>query len=402
VNIKAKVQAVIEGETVDVAAKDWFMPEPGDWLYVPVANGPRAERYVVTLSCDAGAASVLTAADGKPAYRTYRFGQGLAQDPVKAVEVGQISFEALAPFASLNIAGKDLDGSVVMLSKRMPGGVWATGVYSGALTKSEDGGFVLAVEPQTSGVYQIRIVEGKGELGSVAPVGLVRAQATNPATRFLLGLPDPAFAKALSVPDSSWKVLSGLKKQATDKQGILSALLSAENPVIATGDAFRLNAESTHVFHAVLQNGTSASFLKLWWKTEGGDYNEADTVLVPVLPNDDRFREYSWPVGREGGWEGTLTGLRVMPVYGHTDVGTLSVATLDLRVGIARKSAFAEPLDLAKVALDGPVPANAGTKSDAGLPLWALVALIAAGTLVVSAWVFLIASRLVRKKNKTT
>jgi hypothetical protein len=402
VNVKAKVQAVVGGETVDVAAKDWFMPEPGDWLYVPVANGPRADRYVVTLSCDAGSARVLTAADGKPAYRTYRFAQGLAQDPVKAVEAGQLSFEALSPFATLKIVGKDLDGAVAILSKRMPGGVWATGVYSGTPTRTEDGGFVLAVEPQTSGVYQLRLVEGKGELGSVAPVGLVRAQITNPATRFLRGLPDPAFAEALAIPDASWKVLSGLKKQTADEQGVLSALLSAENPVIETGSAFRMKADSMHAFHAVLKNGTSASFLKLWWKTEGGDYDEANTALVPVLPNDDQFREYSWPVGSEDSWEGTLTGLRVMPVYGHTDVGAVSVATLDLRVGIARKSAFAEPLDIAKVTLDGPVAASAGPKPSSGVATWIVVLLAAAGTLVASAWVFLIASRLARKQNKTT
>jgi hypothetical protein len=402
VNIKAKVQAIVGGQTVDVASKDWFMPEPGDWLYVPVANKPRAERYVVTLSCDAGSARVLTAADGKPAYRTYRFAQGLVQDPVKATEDGQVSFEALAPFASLNIAGKDLEGCVAVLSKRMPGGVWATGVFEETLTTAEDGGFVLTVEPQTSGVYQLRLVDPKGELGSVAPVGMVRAQASNPATRYLLGVSDPAFAQALAIPDASWKVLSGLKKQTTDAQGILSAMLSAENPVIETGSAFRMNAESTHVFHAVLKNGTSASFLKLWWKTEGGDYDEADTVLVPVLPNDDRFREYSWPVGSADGWEGTLTGLRVMPVYGHTDVGAVSVATLDLRVGIARKSAFAEPLDIAKVTLDGPVAASAAPKPTGRLSSWIVILLAAAGALVASAWVFLIARQLARRRNKTT
>jgi hypothetical protein len=400
VNIKAKVQAVVGGETVDAGVKEWFMPEEGDWLYVPVANVPRAERYLVTLTCDTGSAHALGTSEGKPAWRAYRFVDGTVESSVKATESDRVSFAASSPFAGMQLQGTGLEGAKAVLAKRVPGGTWQTGVTSGTVVKSKDGSFVLALEPQPAGVYQLRIEGGEGRLSSNAAVGLVRIQETNPATRYLLGQTDEAFAALMKTRESAWKAVSGLSGAASE-EGVFTARLSGENPVIETGAAFSLPADESHAFHAVLKNATSASFLKVWWKTEGKDYDEADTLMIPIVPNDDRFREYSWLIGDIDSWEGTLTGLRVMPVYGHTETGSLAIATLDLRKGIKRTSRYAEALELAKVSLDGPIGVDAAPNPAANrLPDWAVAALAALGTLVAAAWAFAISRRLARRKKK--
>ena len=67
-------------------------------------------------------------------------------------------------------------------------------------------------------------------------------------------------------------------------------------------------------------------------------------MLVPIVPNDAEYREYSYPLNTETGWTDNILGLRFMPVYGHTETGKIGLYALDLRKGTTISSTIADSL----------------------------------------------------------
>jgi hypothetical protein len=146
--------------------------------------------------------------------------------------------------------------------------------------------------------------------------------------------------------------VSGLKDVSLEG-GVLAARLSAEAPLLETAGALSVAASRESMFHFILKNGTASGFVKLSWKKDGTDYNEADSVRIPVVPNDDRFREYSYNLGSDGIWNGTITGLRLSLADGHVDAGALSLHTAEIRTGYKRLSTYEEPLDIEMLGAGG-------------------------------------------------
>ena len=84
----------------------------------------------------------------------------------------------------------------------------------------------------------------------------------------------------------------------------------------------------------VLKNETASAFVRVFWKTEEApEYQEENSTLLPVVPNDTEYREYCWPLGEEAEYAGTIRGLKVQPVTGETCTGYLSILTMELRIG---------------------------------------------------------------------
>lgn len=427
VNIKARVLAQVGGEEILVTTKDHFMPEPGDWFRIPVAFLPEADAYVVELRCDQGQAAWLRDAEGDPAYRVYAFAEGDEGAPA-SFSGSTALLRADAPFQALLFEGAGLQGAQAVLERRLPDGTFAPAAQGAALvndgppdvrqawTIRTDSGTSarLSVEPQPAGVY--RVVLSGGDPVSVAPVELVRQEAANPPSRFLTGDPEPAWQDLDRA--SLWTVRSGLS-DAVLEEGVFRADVAGIEPVLETSTPFSAKADTTHQFHAVLQNGTGSSLMRLYWKTDAADeYGEANSVLVPVVPNDPEFREYTFQVGSERTWKGTITGLRLVPVVGPSETGALRIRTLDLRKGFRRYFPTGTPLDIADVAVDGgislagipttgeasPTPAASPTEqpgTGGTLPLGTLLPILAAAV-AAAVLVFLVTARLAGRGKRRT
>jgi hypothetical protein len=337
VNLRGTVTAEVDGNTVEVAKKDFYMPGKSNWFYFPLASVPDAASYTVTVYSDQGQGLWFTGKEDAPAFRVLSF--ATAEGSELAVKDG--TFVAGYPFAGLAFDAGGLSGKTAAIEKRLPDGTW---VVVDAAASVFDTGSVKSVAhftPQTAGTYRIA-AEGVS-ISSVTPLELDRIQPAKAPLRDLRGEPESGFSAAEST--GLWKVVSGLSN-ATVQNGILSADVSAENPVLETAKPLSIVSDKSNMFHVILKNRTDSGFVKLYWKKEGSDYSETDSMLIPVVANDTEYREYSFHIGFERNWSGTISGLKLMPVTGHTDAGSLSIFTAEIRKGLKRNNVYLEALDV--------------------------------------------------------
>jgi hypothetical protein len=335
INIVATVSAQVNGNYVSLGTKEYYMPEKEDWFYIPLAKVPNATNYRIILTTTKGAASINLGADNKPAFRLYTF----ATEPGIAVQqndpnANNYQIEALKSFSQLQVSGQS--NNTLTLNKKMPDGSFAL-----VSTIKVNGLGTAFVEPQTPGRYQLKTTSNQAIYNAV-PQYLKRLSVPTIPTRNFKGTLVQEF-KA----DSSFTVLTGLKNVSNDQLGF-HAELSAENPVIATSKPFSLLKDKGHIFHFIIKNETNSSLSKVYWKTDKKEYCEENSLLIPIVPNDTQFREYSHPIGIESGWIDKITGLKFMPVYGHTEVGKIGIFGLELRKGETNPSIFDETLSVSQ------------------------------------------------------
>lgn len=326
VNIVAEVSAQVNGSFVSVGKKEYYMPDTEDWFYIPLAEYPLADSYRIVLKTNMGNATLNLGADNKAAYRLYSFESEAGQ---KIAGNTEYQIEALKAFGELQVAGQT--NTTLLLKKKMLNGdyVQVASVYVNAAGK----GFV---EPQTAGWYQLTATNG--QLFAAIPYYLKRLSVPSSPIRELRG----ALAKEFKGNDAL-RVVSGLKNSSNDNQGF-HALLSAENPVIAHTHAFNISSADANIFHLVMKNETSSSLSKIYWQTDKKDFCEENSMLIPIVPNDTEYREYSYPLNTETGWTDNITGLKLMPVYGHTETGKIGIYGIDLRKGLTINSTITDSL----------------------------------------------------------
>ncbi|MFZ4725219.1 MAG: T9SS type A sorting domain-containing protein [Paludibacter sp.] len=326
VNITATVTAVIFGQTVVVANKEYYMPGVNDWFYIPLANGMNASSYRLTLKATTGTAYVNLGADNKLAVRIYSF----VTEPGDAdVDTSINEIEALKPFCMLTVQNKG--NGALKLKKRMPDGSYLdmcdVVVYSSGKA---------LLEPQASGTY--RLVDANKQVLKAIPTYLKRLPVSRLPFRNVVGNKIIDFKS-----DSALLVVSGLKKIVNDNFGF-HARLNDVNPVLMTTKALNLTYSSQHQLHFVMKNETGSSLAKLYWKTDKTDFSEANAALLPIVPNDEQYREYCYPIGIESTWRDKIVALKFIPVFGHTDAGKIHISAFDIRRGTNIVSKFDEPL----------------------------------------------------------
>lgn len=326
VNVVADVSALINGNYISIGKKEYYMPDIEDWFYIPMAKHPLADAYRIVLCANQGNATIQLGSDNLAAYRLYSFesetGQKIQGNP-------EFQIEALKPFAQIQVVGQA--NTTLILKKKLLQGDFAqvANVYVDATGK----GFV---EPQTAGIYQL--TNNVGQLFDATPNYLKRLSVPTVPIREVRGSLVKSFYGA-----DAFRVVSGLKNIRNDNNGF-SALLSDINPVIANNTAFSISSTDADVFKFVIKNETSASLSKIYWKTNERDYSEENSMVVPIVPNDTEFREYSYPMTFESGWSGTIVGIRFLPVFGNTATGKIGINSLELRKGTALNTTIADTL----------------------------------------------------------
>jgi hypothetical protein len=128
--------------------------------------------------------------------------------------------------------------------------------------------------------------------------------------------------------------------------------------MLETAPGLSYTAASSQSLHFVLSNATASGLVKVYWKTSTAGWSELRSVMVPVVPNDAVYREYSWPIGKESSYAGTITGLRFVAATGPTETGHVGIRTIEIRSDATRMSAYHQSFSTSSV----PV-ANFGTSS---------------------------------------
>jgi len=335
INIVASVSAQVNGSYVSLGTKEYYMPEKEDWFYIPLAKIPNATNYRIILTTTRGAASINLGADNKPAYRLYSFaaeaGIALQQNDPHAT---RYQIEALKSFSQLQVA--EQANNTLTLKKKL-----VDGTYALVSTIKVNALGTAFFEPQTPGRYQLFTASNQPVYNAV-PHYLKRLSVPKIPTRNFKGTLVKEF-KA----DSAFTVLTGFKNATNDALGF-HAELSTENPELTTLRPFTLPKDIAHIFHFILKNETNSSLSKVYWKTDKKAYCEENSMLIPIVPNDTEYREYSYPIGIETGWIDNITGLKFVPVYGHSEVGKIGLFLMELRKGETNPSGFDEPLILSQ------------------------------------------------------
>lgn len=91
-----------------------------------------------------------------------------------------------------------------------------------------------------------------------------------------------------------------------------------------------LPAHKTLHFNFSLKNTTGAWWGRLSWRGEGEQFSDARSTLVPVVANDDRTRQYSYPAGTLATFGGVVDQLRFEPAYGLNVSGEAPVERVSL------------------------------------------------------------------------
>jgi hypothetical protein len=190
--------------------------------------------------------------------------------------------------------------------------------------------------PQPAGYYKLTDAAQKSIKAN--PVYLKKLPVSNKAMRYNYGTKVKEF-----VADSALQVVSGLKQCSNDEKGF-HARLTDENPTLKSTKQLNLPFSNQDNVHFVMKNETASSLAKMYWKTDVSDYSEANSVLMPVVPNDDCYREYTYPVGMETSWRDKIMEIKFVPVTGHTNAGKIHLQSFDIRRGTTNASKFADTL----------------------------------------------------------
>jgi len=325
VNIEAVVTAVVNGQTKLVSTKEYFMPENNDWFTLPVANAAQASSFRVSLKVKTGSAYLNLGSNNNPAFRLYSY---LTESGEPDVDPKIEDIEALRPFSALLPA--NMNGRLT-LQKRGPDGTYMD-VETLLATASE----ILNVTPQPAGYY--RLVDASGKVIRAIPYYLKKLPVSTKPQGFVMGSKVMDF-KA----DSAFLVYSGLKNCTNDEMGF-HARLTHTNPILVSVKSMNLSFSNLHQAHFIIKNETASSLAKIYWKTDQTDYSETNSVILPVVPNDDCYREYTYPIGQEPTWRGKILEIKFLPVTGQTDAGKIHIYAFDIRKGTPNTSAFGQSL----------------------------------------------------------
>ncbi len=327
-NILITVSAKTGAGYQTVAQREYFMPAEQEWAYVPLGDHVTATEYRVELKSLGGNIVWFTDGNGAPAYRVFEFAAS-----EKETAVSNDVFTADTPFYHIQIPNSaDRDIVFRKISSQSEFDI----IYK---QTNSNGTIDLFFEPQAPGRYRLDgIGDADIELSCLSPV-----QASNAPTRNLLGISITAYTELAE--KGLWKVSAGADAAQT-KDHFVNITIDTKQPYLYTTVPLNLQAEKRHNLRFVMKNATPSNFVKIYWKSsEDKDFSEGKSMLCPVLPNDDQYREYSAFLGIDDAWQGNITALKIMPVTGHTDSGYVSFRTIELRNGFDFQMGYQQKLD---------------------------------------------------------
>lgn len=316
--VRCLVYAIERGgaETL-INARDYIMAADGDILRVPFETQSAYDKYKIVMEPMEGEIGWYLGSDGYN-YRAYHYNTEYA--PLS----GGAEFSINAPFASLKLDG---DGNVTL--EKLVNGEFLPAA-SGAI---EQGLFTFS--PQTPGIYRV-----SAQSAAPTDAGLLVRRAKNlPAYRNDTGkhLVDMYCGSDAQTQGGGIITYDGNILGAQITRAPLSVTL--ELP-----DAIDTRASNNLMLR--YKNQTPSPLIKVYWATKASpDFTEANSMIYPVVPNDDVFREYCYNIGGESAWRNNdVIALRIIPAYGFTYTGNIALEMVSITNGITQNSGFHEAL----------------------------------------------------------
>lgn len=321
-----------------LSEKEFHIPGDGEELLLPFTPSMGIGSYRVELTTLTGEAGWYLDEGGRPAihllgyvparnggvpgeFRTLHQGSSLkgiieAKAPIQALD---LHFRNPAPAAQMNLR----------VRRELPGTGWSAPLVDIArhhITK--DGALTLPLEPQPAGRFLVE-VEGHwqgadiathpgGEL-HISPVHLVPAVEQRKPRRIPLD-----HIRVRRDSPSDWVVAGGLGPTNEASRYEVTDF----DPAVELG----VDVEATVRQRLILRmkNETGANMARVFWTTGDSSFTPENSVFLPLVPNDEYTRDYSFPVGLEARWEGRITRLRVQPATGSTRHGWVSIEEIIL------------------------------------------------------------------------
>jgi len=379
--LEAKVFEVTGNSERLLTTKEFFMPGEIDKIRLPVAKASHnTQRYRVEITRPQaitvylnsptamphnrtnGSAYIIKDTSGNYAYNSRTFSENEG-NRISIQSQNQI-FEAHRPFYGVRITSREAGDFSI---HKEVGSDWVE-IFNG---RSSGNGSIITFEPQNPGRYIIRGLSGS----TFTIANLQRRAPSHNALRYNLGsVTNPEFKNAYNNSAGKlWEPKYGVHNQKFES-GIWSGELYAANPYIETKNNLNITPGRSQIFHFIIKNETPSDMIKLYWKNAGDiEFTEQKSAYITVVPNDDRFREYSYPIGQEASAyyfdklgtytvrnnsvftyadtsKGKITGFKVVPVVGNTITsGKISIVTMSLRDNDTVMSSFRERLDIPSV-----------------------------------------------------
>lgn len=341
ISVKATVKAIRGSERIFLTTKQYYMPENADVFYIPTANTPEGTTgYEVEVSTMEGNAFLATDQAGKIAYSTYSFSKDLKNENSIKINSKNTNIPASKPFSGLSIQGKGVvRGTVsrVMADDRIAIDVasFSTDISAGTAN--------VYFEPQPAGRYIIRLTSDS-KADSIKLISLQRITVPNIPKRFTLG------SETVQNSGTGWIAAQSLSKAFKTQDGAFEYKVTDIIPILERTGEVSFEASKTQILNFVMKNETSAGVCKIYWKTKESDsYDEAKSSIIPIIPNDTQFREFSWPVGGEDNWSGTITGLKFLPAGNEADTGLISMKRLEIHTSGKLTTTYNQKLNLADI-----------------------------------------------------
>lgn len=339
--LEAKIFGLRSDNEELLTVKQHYMPGAHDSIRLPVAHASAStESFRVEVTCKQGAAYIFTDEKNRYAYSVKQYAHTAGQRIT--LQNDEVEFKALHPFFGLVCTAQETADITLY---KLIGNAWEE-VFSGMCT---EGIHLYTCEPQTAGDYKV-LHKGNAPIEFYCAY-LKRRIPANPPCHYTLGKTiHPAFEKWNDIlkPAYGWENIHY-------NDSVWTADVAASFPVLETEKPLCIEPDTSHVFRFVMKNETASDMVKLYWKNEGDEnYTEEKVAYIPVVANDEEFREYSWPIGEEAvryiftgcGADventseytyadtlcGRITGFSFVPVTGHTvTAGRVFLRACELR-----------------------------------------------------------------------
>ncbi len=276
--------------------KQIFMPGSRCEVTVPLMTKMCGlTAYEISVTDEEGKSAMFFDKAEEPVCRFDIFSQS-AESALEALPGQPLPYQASRPFQRISC---DIN-TCLTLYKTLPDGQQIC-VYQGI-------GMVHCFEPQTDGIYHIHVDQPV----NVCVWSLIRRTKPSPAKRH------PSNGAKRGGPFC-------LKSGEDGYTGLMS-----HSPLRFFSKAPSDFMTGRHALHFILKNGTSASMVRLYWREAGKDYAEADSIVLPVAPNDPELREYVYDLSAYSQYTGMPSDYCLQLMWGFDAIGPVEIKDIYL------------------------------------------------------------------------
>lgn len=346
-----------------LSEKEYYIAADGDEVFLPFTPVIPGSMLRLEVTAIEGSIGWKTSEGKIPAHRIWRFQPDRSELPApdRLAELGEGdaatgSIELTRPTGALRIwlgtvpptpTPHEIVGEVqanIRVYRVNPVGTGDALILSlERFPIQENGWLQLPIEPQAPGDLRVEVERHWRELH--AAVDSEDALLIEPL--YLL----PKFKPRAPRPVTTNNVVKTLEldKDQHDVQKI--PLKGFDNALEWKGLGLSANPRQRIVM--TLQNGSVANLGRVFWATEGEQFSGQRSALIPLVPLDDRVRDYAVPVGFHEEWRGEVDRIKLLPAAGSTRRGFVSIekVLVDERVTLLDLD-FRRPLDFLRDTAD--------------------------------------------------